>query len=149
MRVRDVISAKARGPAVETIRPGASVAAAVERMRSERVGALVVSPDGQTVDGLITETDIVRGLADHGSRLLDMRVSEVASTDVMAGSPDETISHVAKEMTRRRSRYFVAIEDGRLVGIVSIGDVVKHRLAEAELEIDVLRDRAIPHIDER
>jgi len=138
MRVADVLREK--GGEVETIRPDAKVLLAVHRMRMQNVGALVVSRDGIRVDGVLSERDIVRGLTQHGAGLLEMGVVAVMSRGVPTCGPDDSLTSVMAVMTRSRNRHVPVVEDGRLCGIVSVGDCVKHRLEEMELETNVLRD---------
>ena len=138
MKVANILHAK--GGQVEMIRPDAKVLMAVHRMRMQNVGALVVSRDGVRVEGVLSERDVVRGLARHGGELLDMSVVAVMSRSVPVCSPDDSLTLVMAQMTRTRNRHVPVVEDGRLCGIVSVGDVVKHRLEEMELETNVLRD---------
>ena len=138
MKVQDVLAAK--GPEVETIRPDAKVLIAVHRMRMQNVGALIVSRDGERVEGVLSERDIVRGLTRNGADLLDMSVVAVMSKNGPMCSPGDSLVTVMDQMTRSRNRHVPVVEGGRLCGIVSVGDVVKHRLEEMELETNVLRD---------
>ena len=140
MKVRDILEAKGRH--VITIRPDATIATAVHRLALERVGALVVSEDGATIAGILSERDIVQALAHEGPSVMgtDRRVSEIMTTGVTGCTPEDNVKTVMAEMTRRRFRHLPVTENGRLAGIVSIGDVVKSRLEEAELESLVLRD---------
>jgi CBS domain-containing protein len=138
MRVSDILASK--GHAVETTPPDASVARAAQRLRSAHIGALVVSADGACVDGLIAERDIVDGLARHGAAVLDMRVRELMHRAPPTCGVDDSIHRVMADMTRARVRHLPVLESGKLCGIVSIGDVVKNRLEEAEREVVYLRD---------
>jgi CBS domain-containing protein len=138
MRVSDILESKGRD--VETIRPDAKVLMAVHRLRMQNVGALVVSRDGERVEGVLSERDVVRGLARHGADLLDMSVVAVMSRPVPVCAPDDLLTSVMAQMTRTRNRHIPVVEDGRLCGILSVGDVVKNRLEEMELETSVLRD---------
>ncbi len=138
MNVEGILEAKGR--AVETIPPDTNVAFAAHKLSAMGIGALVVSPDGVRVDGVVSERDLVRGLTRHGARLLDLRVADVMSKGGPVCSPSDTIKQVMGDMTRTRNRHVVALEGDRLCGIVSIGDIVKHRLEELELEASVLRD---------
>jgi CBS domain-containing protein len=95
------------------------------------------------IEGLISERDIVYGLARHGSRTLTMFVSELMHHKVLTCSPEDSITHIMAEMTRAKVRHLPVVAHGELRGIVSIGDVVKNRLDEAELEVHVLRDAYI------
>ncbi|MDQ4097022.1 MAG: CBS domain-containing protein [Actinomycetota bacterium] len=134
---------KAKGADVETIQSDATVADAIERLRDESIGALVVSPDGKTVEGVFSERDVVTGLAKHRNGLLDMKVSDLMTKSVRTCSPEDSVEKVMLEMTERRARHFPVLDEERLVGIVSIGDVVKNRLDEVQLENKVLRDSYI------
>lgn len=140
MKVERILDAKGR--TVETIRPDAPVDLAIHRLIDRHIGALVVSADGSHLEGVISERDLVRALARHGTRLLDMPVSQVMSPAVTC-TPDTTIRDAMASMTRTRHRHLPVVADGAVVGLVSIGDVVKHRLEEMELEASVLRDAYI------
>jgi CBS domain-containing protein len=141
MKVEAILEAKGRG--VDTTPPGTTVAVAVHEMTAKGIGALVVSSDGERVEGVISERDIVRALSRRGAPVLVMRVSELMSHQVPICTPQDTISHVMAEMTRTRNRHLPVVEGGKLCGIVSIGDMVKNRLQELELETAVLRDAYI------
>src|SRR5215210_4288578 len=134
---------KAKGSDVETIAGDATVEEAVEHLRDSEIGALVVSSDGRRVDGVLSERDVVAGLAEHGRAILERKVEDVMTSRVATCSPEDGVEKVMMEMTELRARHFPVVEDGRLVGIVSIGDVVKNRLDEVELETNVLRDSYI------
>ena len=140
MKVRTILDTKGRH--VVTCRPDASVSTAVHRLVLERIGALVVSEDGHKVAGIISERDIIQSLAKSGPDLLTSgrRVAELMEHNVITCTPDNTVQQVMAEMTRRRVRHLPVIEGGGLVGIISIGDVVKSRLEEVELEANVLRE---------
>ena len=141
MRVADIL--KAKGRTVHTERPDQTIAHLAHRLRMERVGAMVVSVDGTSVDGIISERDVVFGLSEHGAEVMGMKVADMMTKVVVTCSPDDTISHIAKLMTQRRIRHLPVVQGGKLAGIVSVGDVVKHRLNELELEANVLRDYAV------
>jgi CBS domain-containing protein len=125
---------------VETIAPEASAERAAQRMRSSHLGALVVSVDGKHVRGLITERDIVYCLGRNGRAFFEMRVADVMRTAVPICSPRDSVQHVMAEMTQSRVRHVPVLDGDELCGIVSIGDVVKNRLDESELEVHYLRD---------
>ncbi len=131
---------KVKGHKVETIKPDAAMVIAVHKLHSMGIGALVVSDDGEAVDGVVAESDVVRGLAKHGPKLLDMRVGEVMSKAVSVCSPGDSVVSVMAEMTRSRKRHIPVVDGGKLCGLISVGDVVKHRLDEMDLEAHVLRD---------
>jgi CBS domain-containing protein len=141
MKVASIL--KAKGESVETIPPDTTISSAVWDLRVKSIGALVVSEDGTTMLGLISERDVVRGLAEHGAALLGLRVREVMSRSVITCAPEDSITRVMAEMTRHRVRHLPVVEQGRLRGIVSIGDVVKYRLDELEMEANILREALI------
>ena len=143
MKVAALLSSK--GEDVVTIAPEASVREAVETLRRRRIGALVVSGDGRRVEGIVSERDIVNGLARHGGQLLDKSVADIMTVAVMSCAPDESVRHLMWVMTEQRNRHVPVVENGALCGIVSIGDVVKSRLDEVEMEANVLRDAYIAH----
>ncbi len=131
---------KAKGAHVETTRPDATLYSVVWSLKVKGIGAQVVSEDGITVLGLISERDIVRGLTEHGTKLLTLPVSELMTSPAVTCTPAESIGAVMARMTRYRVRHLPVVEGGKLCGIVSLGDVVKHRLDELELETNVLRE---------
>jgi CBS domain-containing protein len=137
MNVETILRTKGR--AVATIRPEETVAAVVEMLTARNIGAIVVSRDGESVDGIISERDIVHGLSDRGAGLLSLKVADVMTRRVVTCDPGDTIDQLMAEMTNRRIRHFPVVQDGRLCGIVSIGDVVKNRLDEVEYEARSLR----------
>jgi CBS domain-containing protein len=128
-----------KGNWVATIRPDATIAEAVEMLNRERIGALVVSEADGNVDGVLSERDIVSALAAYGADLLSRPVDEVMTRNVVTCDPADTVQDLMAEMTNRRFRHFPVVRDGRLCGIVSIGDLVKNRLDEVEFEADSLR----------
>lgn len=134
---------KAKGQTVETVTPDTTLWSAVWTLRTKGIGALVVSEDGVAMLGLISERDVVHGLAEHGAKLLGMHVDQVMSRSVITCSPDESITRVMAQMTRHRARHVPVVEHGALRGIVSIGDVVKQRLDELEMEANILREALI------
>jgi CBS domain-containing protein len=137
MNVETILRTKGR--AVATIRPDETIGAAVDALISRNIGALVVTEDGGGVDGIISERDIVHALTDRGAGLLSVKVAEVMTRRVITCEPSDTIEKLMAEMTNRRIRHFPVVQDGRLCGIVSIGDVVKNRLDEVEYEARSLR----------
>lgn len=141
MRITDVLNAKGRH--VHTTLPWTTVARAVDQLDSNGVGALLVRDADGRIRGILAERDVVRGLAEHGDALLGMQVEDVMTRNVRTCTPDETITEAMAKMTRLRHRHLPVVTDGELVGLVSIGDLVKHRLREMELETGVLRDSFI------
>jgi CBS domain-containing protein len=141
MKVASILRAK--GLHVETVAPDTLLSSVAWTLRSRAIGALVVVDGHGSIAGVISERDIVNGLAEHGADLLGMRVSQVMNRSVVSCTPADNITRVMAQMTRYRIRHVVVTEEGRLHGIVSIGDVVKHRLDELELEANVLRETLI------
>jgi len=137
MNVETILREK--GKWVTTIRPEATIGEAVNTLNRERIGALVVSEDGDSVDGILSERDIVIALGRHREDLLSRPVDEIMSRTVITCEPSDSVSELMAEMTSRRIRHFPVIADGKLCGIVSIGDLVKSRLDEIEFEADSLR----------
>ena len=131
---------QSKGNRVVTTRPEASIAAAVKRLRMENIGALVVSEDGEHILGIISERDIIVALAHSGADLLNRPVSEIMTRDVRTCSPGDSVRELMAQMTRHRIRHLPVVENGRLSGMISIGDAVKKRLEEVEFERDVMRD---------
>jgi CBS domain-containing protein len=123
-----------KGQDVATIHREATVAAVLALLAERGIGALVVSPDGETIEGIVTERDVVRALPEHGAALLDQTVSAVMTSDVRTCVPTASVHDLARTMTHHRIRHVPVVEDGRMIGIVSIGDVVKARLDELEQE---------------
>lgn len=138
MQVADILRQK--GNAVATIHPDATVAEAVEALRQWSVGALVVSADGRTIDGILSERDIVRALGGPRRTLLDQLVASIMSSPVRTCAPSDRVEALMALMTEKRIRHLPVEVDGRLGGIVSIGDVVKNRLTELEQETQVLEE---------
>jgi len=123
-----------KGHDVATIDGSKSVRDALALLAQRRIGALVVSADGRRIDGILSERDVARGLHEHGAGLLAEPVSGLMTADVYTCAPGASVHELAQAMTDRRIRHVPVVEDGKLVGIVSIGDVVKARLDELEAE---------------
>ena len=138
MNVDTIISNK--GDRVATIRPDATIATGAGMLKLENIGALVVSEDGESIQGILSERDIVRGMAEHGAALLDMKVSALMTSSVKTCTREANVTEIMAEMTRSRIRHLPVVENGKLCGLVSIGDVVKNRVEELETETSVLRD---------
>jgi CBS domain-containing protein len=134
---------RSKGATVITIRSDATVAELVRGLRDARIGAMVVSDDGWHVDGIVSERDVVRGLAERGVGIMGERMADVMTRVVATCSPHDTVKQVMSVMTLRHVRHLPVVEDGVLRGIVSIGDVVKFRLDEIQTEAGVLRDAYI------
>lgn len=137
MNVQSILGRK--GTDVATIEQTASVCDAVRLLGERRIGALVVSGDGRAIEGIISERDIVRVAVD--GRLDELSVGSVMSTQVVTCAPGDGVDRLMELMTERRIRHLPVVDDrGRLAGIISIGDVVKARLAELEHENQALAD---------
>jgi CBS domain-containing protein len=136
MRINEVLAGKA-GHEVVTVSPDATVRELVGMLAEHNIGALVVSGDGSSVDGIVSERDVVRRLHDEAA-VLDSPVSSIMSTEVATCSGTDTVNELMALMTERRFRHVPVVKDDKLVGIVSIGDVVKSRMSELEFERDQL-----------
>lgn len=141
MKVAQIL--KAKGADVIFVVPTATIEVVARRLRREGVGALVVSADGTTLDGIITERDVTHGIAIHGRDACSLSASSLMTAGVVSCSAEDSVAEVARVMTVRRLRHLLVIDGQRLGGIVSIGDVLKSRLDEMQLETRVLRDIAI------
>lgn len=138
MRVKTILSNK--GDRVVKVMSSDSVRTTLLRLKTHNFGALVVSDDGETVTGIISERDLVRAMVDHGHDLVDMPVSELMTKDVRTCTPEDDIEDVMDTMTNGRFRHMPVTVDGRLVGVISIGDLVKHRMRELVDETKALRE---------
>lgn len=131
---------KSKGSTIVTIRPEEQISAVAQILAVNRIGAvLCVSPAGEIV-GILSERDIVRGLAAKGAIVLSLPAGELMTRRVVACRPDDTIASVMERMTDGRFRHMPVMEGSKLVGIISIGDVVKHRIEEVGQEVESLRD---------
>ncbi|MEQ1524094.1 MAG: CBS domain-containing protein [Aestuariivirga sp.] len=142
MSIQSILDHK--GSKVVTIAPDTRVGAAAHRLRLEQIGAIIITSDGH-IEGILSERDIVHGLTEHGAAVIDLPVSALMSRNVHTCRPDAEIRDVMRLMTQHRIRHVPVAENGALRGIVSIGDVVKSRLEDMELETNVLRDYAVAH----
>ena len=138
MHVANIL--KVKGTDVVTIGPDESVAATVQLLNVKHIGALLVCDAAGKVVGVISERDIIRGVAVNGERTLEMQVRDLMTSEVIACKPTDTVAEVMKMMTVRCFRHMPVIEDGKLKGMISIGDVVKNRIEETEMEARALRD---------
>ena len=138
MIVKSIIDAKGRE--VLTIEPNASLDTAARLLSERRIGALVVLGAEQHVVGIVSERDIVRAMAERGAGSLREQVAQVMTRKVVTCTMDESINSIMERMTAGKFRHVPVIDNGKLAGIVSIGDVVKHRIVEIEQESAALRD---------
>ena len=129
---------KAKGDMVFTATPSETVSAICALLHSRRVGAVIIM-DGDRVAGIVSERDVVRVMAEQGASALNQPVSSCMTRDVVFAEPDETVNSLLGRMTDRRLRHLPVCEGDRLIGIVSIGDLVKHKISEVEAEADGLK----------
>lgn len=137
MRIADVLRTK--GGTVATITPETSVSGLLNELSMHNIGAMVVV-DADGVVGIVSERDVVRKLHEHGSDLLRLPVSAIMTTMVATCAPTDTVDHLSVLMTTKRVRHIPVVENDRLIGIVSIGDIVKQRMEDLESEQRALQD---------
>jgi len=130
---------KDKGDKVVTAKPEDTVAVVAELLKRERIGAVVVTGAGGSVAGILSERDIVRAIPGKGDGLLESRAADLMTRDVVTCTPETELHEVQKLMTEGRFRHIPVLEDGKLSGIISVGDVVKQRLDELEAETGALR----------
>jgi CBS domain-containing protein len=135
MRISEILRRK--GDNVVTIDPNASVRELLDRLATYNIGAIVVSSDGTSIEGIVSERDIVRRLV-GGTRVLDARVGSIMTGTVHTCAPDDTVDQLMRLMTEQRFRHVPVVANGQLTGLVSIGDVVKSRIGELEFEREQL-----------
>jgi CBS domain-containing protein len=138
VKINDVLRGK--GNQVVTISPEATVTELLALLAERNIGAVVVSADGASVDGIVSERDIVRALAEQGAGVLGQSARSIMTSDVVTCTPGTTVEELMGLMTERRIRHVPVLADGGLHGIVSIGDVVKNRVSDLETETQVLHD---------
>ena len=143
MRIERIIQEK--GGDVLTIKPGAKVSDAVALLSEKRIGAVVVSENGTSPDGILSERDVVRQLGKVGTDCLGQPVSELMTADIKSCAPSDMLDDVLATMTEGRFRHMPVLDGGAMVGIVSIGDVVKSRLSELSMERDALQGMVMGH----
>lgn len=136
MRINDVLSSKSSADVV-TISSSASVRELIGLLAEHNVGALIVSDDGDSVHGIVSERDVVRRLHENAA-VLDSVVGDIMTSDVRTCEAEDDLNSLMKVMTEHRIRHVPVVSDGRLTGIISIGDVVKNRIGELEFERDQL-----------
>jgi len=128
-----------KGSHVHTVLPSASIAEAAKLLAEAGIGALLVLDDSGQIHGVLSERDIVKDLAEQGAAALDEPVESLMTRELYTTTPTSTIPSVMELMTSRRVRHLPVLEDGKLLGLISIGDVVKHRIAEAQQEAEALK----------
>ncbi|MGI5490529.1 CBS domain-containing protein [Microtetraspora malaysiensis] len=136
MLIRTVLRRK--GTEVVTVPPDATVTELLAVLAERNIGAVVVSEDGLTIIGIVSERDVVRRLADRGAAVFDLPVSAIMTTEVHTCTPEANVDELRRTMTNHRVRHVPVVREGRLAGIVSIGDVVKSSIDELETENEAL-----------
>lgn len=130
---------KVKGRSVSTARPDDNVQEVANRLAQRKIGAIVIVGDNGAVAGIISERDLIRAISQHGAKALALPVSDLMTREVVTCGEKMTLDETMEVMTRGRFRHLPVIEDKALVGIVSIGDIVKHHIAEVELEVNAMR----------
>jgi len=136
MKIGELLNAKPESGVV-TITPDAGVRELIAQLAEHNIGALIVSSDGETVAGIVSERDVVRHLH-HDGTVINNTVGAIMTEVVETCAPGSTLDELMEVMTRRRIRHVPVVDDGKLVGIISIGDVVKHKMSQLEFERDQL-----------
>lgn len=144
MLVHQILKSKA-DEGVVTIAPGTSVADAAKLLSSRKIGTVVVSKDGNRADGILSERDIVRELGRRGVECLTETVEELMTTKLVTCKRDDRADEILQAMTEGRFRHMPVIEDGHMVGLISLGDVVKARLSELAMEKDAMQEMIMGH----
>jgi len=137
MFVSDILSQK--GSSVFTVTPGTSIAQIAQQLSVRRIGSVLVLDDEGAVAGIVSERDIVRALASHGAKALELDAKQVMTREVVTCDPDDSIDQVMESMTNGRFRHLPVVRHGELLGLVSIGDIVKSRLEETQHETEALK----------
>ena len=136
MRIGEIVRSKASQEVI-TITPDAGVRELIAKLAEHNIGALIVSSDGTSLEGIVSERDVVRHMHSDGT-VINNVVSAIMTEVVETCSPDDDLDAVMQTMTQRRFRHIPVVQDGALVGIISIGDVVKHKIGQLEFERDQL-----------
>lgn len=137
MLVQQILKSKS-DDGVVTIAPGATLAEAAETLSSRKIGAVVVSSDGKSVAGILSERDIVRELGRRGPSCMADTVDDIMTAEIVSCTRDESSDRVLEKMTAGRFRHMPVMEDGQMVGLISIGDVVKAQISELSMEKEAL-----------
>ena len=137
MKLAELIKGKHKD--IIKIGANSTIAEAASTIASNRIGALLVEGEGGEIEGILSERDIVRGLSQHGADLRDVKVAELMTADLIRCSPDDSVNEAMAMMTDRRIRHLPVFEGDELVGLISIGDLVKCRMMEVQTEAEALR----------
>ena len=141
MKVAEIL--KQKGQEVVSVQPNELISTLSHRLRLARIGAMVVLGEDGILAGIVSERDIVHGVAEHGAHCLELTVAALMTKRVITCTPEDSVTRIAQMMTENRIRHLPVVQGGKLVGVISVGDVVKNRLEEMSLEASVLRDIAI------
>jgi CBS domain-containing protein len=142
MNVKSILAAKkaSLGGDIVCIEPTANLATAAQLLAARRIGAVLIRGAGGRLSGILSERDIVRALSEHGAAALDLPVGQVMTRNVTTCGEDDTCASIMERMTAGKFRHMPVVAKGQLIGLVSIGDVVKQRVEEIEGESEALRD---------
>lgn len=138
MRVQQILQQKHTNT-VETVRPGSTVEDAAKLLSSKRIGAVIVSADGERADGIVSERDIVRELGTKGAACMAQTVDSIMTRNPVTCGLEDRSDEIFRKMTEGRFRHLPVVDDGKMVGLISIGDVVKTQLSQLEMEKDALQ----------
>jgi len=144
MLVSQILKTKA-DDSVTTVKPGMLISDAARMLSEKRIGTLVISADGKAPDGILSERDIVRELGRQGAACLDIAVEDLMTRKLVTCTKDERSDAILSKMTEGRFRHMPVLEDGALIGLISLGDVVKARLTELSMEKDALEGMIMGH----
>lgn len=140
MNVKEILAVKKLGGDIISIEPTADLATAAKLLSKHRIGSVVILGAGERLVGILSERDIVRALSEQGAGALALPVGQVMTRDVATCGEDDTVASIMERMTAGRFRHMPVVANGRLVGLISIGDVVKLRVEEIEGESEAMRD---------
>jgi CBS domain-containing protein len=142
MNVKAILAAKSRnlGGEIVSIEPTADLTAAARLLAARRIGAVVICGAGGRLAGILSERDIVREISEHGAEALKRPVGQVMTRNVATCGEDDTVATIMERMTEGKFRHMPVLAKGKLIGLVSIGDVVKQRVEEVEQESEAMRD---------
>jgi len=140
MNVKAILAAKKLGGDIISIEPTADLATAAKLLSKHRIGSVVILGAGERLIGIMSERDIVRAVSEQGAGALALPVGQVMTRDVATCGEDDTVASIMERMTAGRFRHMPVVANGRLVGLISIGDVVKLRVEEIEGESEAMRD---------
>lgn len=138
MKIETILEAK--GSTVYSVRADDSIADAIKLLNQHNIGVVVVVDDKDAIAGILSERDVVRNMADDGGAIMQARVSKCMTANPFTCTPDSTVDELMQLMTRRRIRHVPVVDQGRITGLISIGDVVKRKIEEAEEEAAAMRE---------